>query len=73
MQSELQTEINIMGDNSFTIAGKFKQKNIEKVLKQFIIQYVQCAMCKSVDTIIKKENKINLLVCNKCMAHRTIK
>lgn len=72
MQSELHTQINILGDNSFVIVGRFKPKNIEKVLKSFIISNIQCTMCKSLNTTIKREEKINFMYCGNCKARRAI-
>jgi translation initiation factor 2 beta subunit (eIF-2beta)/eIF-5 len=72
MQKELHTQINIQADKSFVIVGRFKLKNIEKVLKNFIVSNIQCKMCRSLSTVIGREEKINMMHCNNCKAERAI-
>ena len=73
MISELNMNITQTGEGHMLINGIIKQQSIEKQLKLFIIEHVQCHMCKSIDTFIKKEERITFLNCNKCKATRSVK
>jgi translation initiation factor 2 beta subunit (eIF-2beta)/eIF-5 len=71
-KSELQATITINEKGHFIIRGKFKQSNIEKILKSFIAIYCQCFTCKCLDTNLEDKNGFKRIVCNKCKAITTI-
>jgi translation initiation factor 2 beta subunit (eIF-2beta)/eIF-5 len=73
LQKELHLQINIQGDNSFILIGRAKPRNIEKAIKTFIISNIQCKMCRSLHTVVKREEKINYVCCDNCKAKRAIK
>lgn len=52
--------------NKLILQGRFQQNHFEKIIIQYIQQFVKCKSCKSTDTILFKENRINFIQCNKC-------
>jgi translation initiation factor 2 subunit 2 len=72
--SELSTEANIDGKNVLLIKGIYTQKNIENILRKFIVAFVQCSICKSLETINKRDNnnRINFLECLSCKSTRAL-
>jgi len=72
--SELSTEANIDGNGVLLIRGIYNQKNIENVLRKFIINFVQCNVCKSLETNNKKDSntRLNFLECSACKSRRSL-
>jgi len=64
--TELGTTGAIGGDGKLVIRGRYQPKQLENLLKKYIVEYILCKSCKSVDTVLKKENRITFLVCNTC-------
>eukprot|EP00127_Corallochytrium_limacisporum_P002533 Clim_evm90s128 gene=Clim_evmTU90s128 len=70
--TELGTTGNLDGANSLVIKGRFQQKQIENVLRKYILEYVTCHTCKSPETILTKENRLYYLHCETCGASCTV-
>ncbi|KAJ3085577.1 hypothetical protein HK102_014031, partial [Quaeritorhiza haematococci] len=70
--AELGTSGSIDGNQRLVIKGRFQQKQIENVLKRYIMEYVTCKTCKSADTILTKENRLFFLQCESCGSSRTV-
>ncbi len=70
--AELGTNGSVDSDKHLNINGKFKQKDIENILKKYIAEYVRCPNCRSLDTILTKENKINMIDCQSCRAKKSV-
>ncbi|RKO88798.1 domain found in IF2B/IF5-domain-containing protein, partial [Blyttiomyces helicus] len=70
--AELGTTGSIDGSQRLVIKGRFVQKQIENVLKRYIMEYVTCKTCKSADTILTKENRLFFLQCESCGSQRTV-
>ena len=66
IKTELATEVSLSADNKLVITHVFRPASLEKVIKNYIINYIQCKSCLSGDTVINKENKIIFINCNKC-------
>ena len=73
LSSELGMNISQTGEGHMIITGIVKQGSIEKNIKNYIIENVQCNMCKSIDTYTNKENRLIFLNCKKCKAVRSLK
>lgn len=73
--SELCTDGSIDGNERLIIRGKYPPSAIEKIVRNYINQYVICSGCKSLDTFIDKEktNRLVFLRCNVCQASISIK
>ncbi|CAG8519474.1 5592_t:CDS:2 [Paraglomus brasilianum] len=70
--AELGTSGSIDGAQRLVIRGKFQQKQIENVLRRYIVEYVTCKTCKSPDTILTKENRIFFQQCESCGSTRSV-
>ena len=73
ISSELNMYITQTGEGHMLINGIVKQPSFEKQIKTYIVERVQCQMCKSIDTYITKEDRIIFLNCKKCKAVRSLK
>jgi translation initiation factor 2 subunit 2 len=73
-QSELSAESNIDGGGHLVLKGIYNQKNIEIILKKYVSTYVQCQMCKGIDTFIKKDtvSRLSFLECYSCRSARSL-
>ncbi|RIB16575.1 domain found in IF2B/IF5-domain-containing protein [Gigaspora rosea] len=70
--AELGTSGSIDGSQRLVIRGRFVQKQIENVLRRYIVEYVTCKTCKSPDTILTKENRIFFQQCESCGSTRSV-
>ncbi|KAJ3383802.1 hypothetical protein HDU92_003924 [Lobulomyces angularis] len=70
--AELGTSGSIDGAERLIIKGRFQQKQIENVLKRYIVEYVTCKTCKSGETTLTKENRLFFLQCESCGSTRTV-
>lgn len=70
--AELGTTGSIDGSNRLIIKGRYQQKQIESVLRRYIIEYVTCKTCKSVNTRLTKENRLLFLDCNSCGSRKSV-
>lgn len=72
--NELSTECNIDGNGRLILKGIYNSKNIEGIIRKYVLEYVQCSMCKSIETCIEKNNqtRLNFLVCLSCKSSRSI-
>lgn len=63
--AELGTSGSVDGSRRLVIKGRFQQKQIENVLRKYIIEYVTCKTCRSPDTTLTKgENRLFFIECN---------
>lgn len=72
LYAELGTQGSVDGSGNLVIKGKFQQKQIENVLRRYIIEYVTCKTCKSPDTALAKENRLFFLQCETCGSSRAV-
>lgn len=74
IKNELSTEANIDGSGTLLIRGIYIQKNIENVLRKFLMNYVQCSICKSLETLVRKDQatRINFLDCVVCKSSKSL-
>ena len=70
--AELGTSGSIDGTQRLIIKGRFQQKQIENILKRYIMEYVTCKTCSSGDTHLAKENRLFFLRCDTCGSSRTV-
>ncbi|KAJ1927740.1 translation initiation factor eIF-2 beta subunit [Tieghemiomyces parasiticus] len=70
--AELGTSGSVDGSQRLVIKGRFSQKQIENVLRRYIMEYVTCKTCKSPDTILTKENRLFFLQCESCGSTRSV-
>lgn len=74
LYAELGTSGSIDGQKRLIIKGKFVGKQMENVLRRYILEYVTCKTCKSINTELKKEqsNRLFFLVCKSCGSTRSV-
>jgi len=70
--AELGTSGSIDGTNQLIIKGRFQNKQIEKVLRDYMKEYVRCNSCKNFNTTMEKKERLNFLVCDDCLARRSV-
>ncbi|KAG5653185.1 hypothetical protein H0H81_001902 [Sphagnurus paluster] len=70
--SEMGTTGSVDGAGRLVIKGRFQQKQVENVLRRYIVEYVTCKMCKSPDTLLTKENRIFFMACEACGSRRSV-
>ncbi|KZT54975.1 hypothetical protein CALCODRAFT_499159 [Calocera cornea HHB12733] len=70
--AELGTTGSVDGSSRLVIKGRFQQKQLENVLRRYIVEYVTCKTCKSPDTLLEKENRIFFVQCESCGSRRSV-
>ena len=70
--AELGTSGSVDGSQRLVIRGRFQQKQIENVLRRYIIEYVTCKTCKSPETTLTKENRLYFMTCEACGSRRSV-
>lgn len=74
LMAELGTTTSEDAKGRLLIKGKYNQKNIHKVLEKYILMYVQCSMCKSLNTTIIRNtaNRLYFLECMQCGSSKSV-
>ncbi|KAK6461624.1 domain found in IF2B/IF5-domain-containing protein [Scheffersomyces coipomensis] len=72
--AELGTSGSIDGEKRLVLKGKFQPKQMESVLRRYILEYVTCKTCKSMNTDLKREstNRLHFLSCKACGSTRSV-
>ncbi|GAA6056450.1 hypothetical protein JCM3770_007474 [Rhodotorula araucariae] len=70
--AELGTNGSVDGSARLVIKGRFQQKQIENVLRRYIVEYVTCKTCKSPDTTMTKDNRLFFMTCSSCGSTRSV-
>ncbi|RSH77489.1 uncharacterized protein EHS24_003466 [Apiotrichum porosum] len=72
LYAELGTQGAMDGAQRLLLRGRFNQKQIENVLRKYIVEYVSCKICKSPDTVLGKDNRLYFLTCESCGSKRSV-
>ncbi|KAI0183685.1 domain found in IF2B/IF5-domain-containing protein [Xylaria flabelliformis] len=71
--AELGTTGSVDGSKRLVIRARLQQKQLESILRKYIIEYVTCRTCKSPDTTLEKgENRLYFMTCNSCGSRRSV-
>ncbi|KAI9320984.1 domain found in IF2B/IF5-domain-containing protein [Dichotomocladium elegans] len=70
--AELGTNGSVDGSQRLILKGRWQQKQIENVLRRYIVEYVTCKTCKSPDTILSKDNRLYFMQCESCGSTRSV-
>ncbi|SGY13639.1 BQ5605_C010g05925 [Microbotryum silenes-dioicae] len=70
--AELGTNGSVDGAGRLVIKGRFQQKQIENVLRRYILEYVTCKTCKSPDTVLTKRERLFFIKCESCNSERSV-
>lgn len=69
ISAEMKIDTSISQAGVLVIHGTYGKQRIEEKIIKYIEEYVQCRMCKSLNTEVAKRDKIKYLDCNKCHAN----
>lgn len=73
LQDELACTNSINAKNELLINGKFKDGNIEKVLRNYLRQYRTCHNCNKINSFLYKDrNHLTMIHCNHCGSERSL-
>jgi len=72
--AELGVPCSLDPEGKLTFKGRFTPKQIESVVRKYMIAYVQCQMCKNFDSNLVKESatRLTFLECNRCGARMSV-
>src|SRR3989304_1269382 len=70
--SELGTTGSLGADNNMTIRARFQSRQIEDLLKKYIVEYVICNTCGSPETNFSKESRILFKICSMCNSSQSV-
>lgn len=70
--AELGTTGNQDQSEQLILKGKFQPKGIEKVLRGYIKEYVQCKTCRSSETNLDKKERLYFLKCTPCHSEYSV-
>ncbi|EWC48858.1 hypothetical protein DRE_00163 [Drechslerella stenobrocha 248] len=70
--AELGTNGSVDGSGRLVIKGRFQQKQLESVLRRYIVEYLTCGTCKSPNTTLNKENRLFFVSCNVCGSRKSV-
>lgn len=75
IEKYIKDELNVetaISSSGLILSNTYNRDRIEPILRNYIKKYVQCYLCKSLNTKLEKENRINYLKCNDCHANSVI-
>jgi len=70
--AEVASTGSLDGNGRLLIRGRFQQKHMERILRHYIVEYVQCHTCKSLETKLHKENRLLFMKCDTCGSTRSV-
>lgn len=72
ISKSMHVSLSISGNDELIINGIYKAIYIKKYLINYLSTYVICSSCKSGNTEIIKEHRLNFLSCKNCMCKKSI-
>lgn len=72
INKELNVQTSISGNAALIIHGAYRKNQIENIIKKYVVNFVQCPLCKTKDTKLEKIERITFIICNKCHAKNAI-
>ncbi|MBS7605545.1 MAG: translation initiation factor IF-2 subunit beta [Candidatus Bathyarchaeia archaeon] len=69
---ELATSGSIEGSRA-VFHGRFEGEVIDRLIRRYMDEFVNCPICKRPDTKIIKEKRLNFLVCEACGAKSPVR
>ena len=71
-EDEVCKKTSIDASGTLLIDGRFRPKEIEKILLNYLTFYVFCKECNSSKTELIKKDRITFLKCNKCLSEKAL-
>ena len=69
---ELLAQGTMDSQGGLTLKAKLQSSGIENVILRYASLFVQCPVCKSLNTSLIKENRIQFVHCNDCSSHNSV-
>ena len=69
---ELMAQGTMDSQGGLTMKVKVQPSQVENVIMHYAQVYVQCPVCKSLNTELIKENRIQFVHCNDCSSHNSV-
>lgn len=72
--AELGTTGSITADQQLLLKGRYTSRHVESLLRKYIMEYVQCEMCRSTNTEFNRDPSTRLyeFACLNCGATKTV-
>jgi translation initiation factor 2 subunit 2 len=72
--AELGTDGSVDGNHRLIVKGRFIPKQIESLLKKYIVEYVTCHMCRNPETTLTRDSvtRLYFLQCESCGSRRSV-
>lgn len=72
--AELGTEGSIDASQRLVIKGRYQSKQIESLLKKYIVEFVTCHMCRNPETTLSRDSvtRLYFLQCESCGSRRSV-
>ena len=72
--AELGTTGSITSDHQLILKNRYQLRDIESLLRKYIVEFVQCGMCKSAKTEFNRDTatRLSMITCLNCGASRSI-
>lgn len=71
LAEELAVSYSVNGEGQLLLNGRFKDGNIEKVIRNYLQEYRSCKNCNKMESFLYKD-KMTMLYCNHCNSERSI-
>ncbi|KAI5188563.1 translation initiation factor 2 subunit 2 [Nematocida sp. AWRm77] len=72
IEVELSVNCSVDGEGRLVIKGIFPEAQLQKVVRNYIKQYVSCGVCFSLHTVLEKEDKLMFKKCLACNASQSV-
>ena len=72
--AELGTDGSIDGNQRLVIKGRYQPKQVESLLKKYIMEYVSCSMCRNPETSLTRDSvtRLYFIQCESCGSRRSV-
>jgi translation initiation factor 2 subunit 2 len=72
--AETGTQGSIDGNQRLVLKGRFTPKQIESLLKKYIVEYVTCHMCRNPETTLTRDSirRLYFIQCESCNSTRSV-
>ena len=72
--AEMGTDGSIDGNIRLVIKGRFQPKQVESLLKKYIVEYVTCHMCRNPETSLTRDSvtRLYFIQCESCGSRRSV-
>lgn len=72
--AELNTTGDTDGHNRLVLKGRYKPRMFESLMAKFIMNYVKCEMCSSLNTELSRDplTRLYFMSCNTCGSKRSV-